>query len=76
LVPVSEAPSFPVGVLVSSAVESDGVVEEDATELEAAVSVGVVLELSTETAVLALALPVGATIELLPVAVAVVVPVE
>jgi hypothetical protein len=73
---VSEAPSPPVGVVVSSAADSDGVVEEGTSELVAAVSVGVVLEVSSETALLALALPVGATIELLPVTEAMLVPVE
>jgi hypothetical protein len=57
-----------VAVLVSSAVDSDGVVEEGTSELAAAVSVGTVLETSPEIAVLALAPPVGATRELLLVA--------
>jgi hypothetical protein len=58
-----------VGVPVSAAADSEGVVEEGASELAAAVSVGTVLETS-EIAVLALATPVGATIELLAVMVA------
>jgi len=76
LVPVSDAPSTPVAVLDFSAVESDGVVEEGASELAAAVSVGVALESSLEIAVLGLALPVGATSELLLATDGTLVPVE
>ena len=68
-VEVSDAPSVPVGVPVSSAVDSEGVVEEDTIELAAAVSVGTVLATS-DMAVLALTPPVGATTELLAVMVA------
>lgn len=56
--------------------ESDGVVEEGASELAAAVSVGVALESSLEIAVLGLALPVGATSELLLATDGTLVPVE
>jgi hypothetical protein len=70
LVEVSDAPFVPVGVPVSSAVDSEGVVEDGTSELAAAVSVGMALETLSEIAVLALTPPVGATSELLAVMVA------